>query len=116
MRETINYQAIKPETDKNFQPRMDPIMTEDTIIRQSTLHVYGVDYMSQDDVMNYFLNFSPVKVEWLNDSSCNIVLATNECAKEAFQKLRLLQTPVGNDPLAWQDGKSYMKDDTHLKI
>lgn len=38
--------------------------------RRDTIHLYGVDVMSTDDVYKYFEEYGPTFVEWINDSSC----------------------------------------------
>lgn len=38
--------------------------------RPDTIHLYGVDVMSTNDVLQYFGAFGPTFVEWINDSSC----------------------------------------------
>eukprot|EP00736_Rhodelphis_marinus_P010988 Rmarinus@m.10773 len=48
------------------------------------LHVYGTDKMSTDDLMEYFADYSPSFIEWINDSSCNIHFADFGTAKRAF--------------------------------
>lgn len=38
--------------------------------RLDTIYLYGTDDMSTDDVFNYFKDYGPSFVEWINDSSC----------------------------------------------
>lgn len=46
---------------------------EDVKIRDNAWYLYGVDYMSNEMIRNYFRGNAHFKIEWLNDSSCNIV-------------------------------------------
>ena len=39
-------------------------------MRRETIHVRGVDDMSTQDVFNYFGEFSPGSIEWIDDASC----------------------------------------------
>lgn len=48
---------------------------EDVKIRDNAWYLYGVDYMSNEKIRNYFKGNSHFKIEWLNDSSCNIVFS-----------------------------------------
>lgn len=49
--------------------------SESSSSREETLHVYGVDMLSTSDVLKYFSEYGPQRVEWINDSSCNICFA-----------------------------------------
>ena len=53
-------------------------------VRTDSLYVFGVDFMSSDQVMAYFEVFYPVEVEWLNDSSCNVKFPSPEVALLAY--------------------------------
>lgn len=64
-----------------------PILADSNILSNS-LYLYGVDFMSTDDVKNYFHRYSQLaqgvesleseedqfNVKWINDSSCVIKL------------------------------------------
>lgn len=50
------------------------------------LHLYGVDYMSTDNIRGYFGIKYMIKIEWLNDSSCNIVLPSKEVAGQLVEE------------------------------
>lgn len=41
--------------------------------RKEALHLFGVDELSTNEVFDYFKSFKPFAVEWINDSSCNVV-------------------------------------------
>lgn len=50
------------------------------------IYVYGTDYLSTNDILEYFKSHSPDKaVEWINDSSCVVVFASKEAALNAYQ-------------------------------
>ena len=53
-------------------------------IRNDTLYLYGVDYLNTRKILEYFKYFSPVKVEWLNDTSCNVVFPASDNALQAL--------------------------------
>lgn len=48
--------------------------------RQETLYLYGTDKMSTEDVFKYFVEHKPRFVEWIDDSSCNVVFDDHGCA------------------------------------
>lgn len=61
----------------NFDKKEDIDFTQDDVkIRENAWYLYGVDYMSNEKIRNYFKGNSHFKIEWLNDSSCNIVFDT----------------------------------------
>ena len=39
-------------------------------MRLNAVHVHGVNDMSTQDVFDYFAEFAPTAVEWIDDSSC----------------------------------------------
>lgn len=39
--------------------------------------------------MNYFDRFEPIKIEWLNDSSCNVIFKNEEIVENAVKALAL---------------------------
>lgn len=57
---------------------------ESSSSRLDTIHVYGVDLLSTNDIMKYFSAYMPQYVEWINDSSCNVVFADDSTAKRVL--------------------------------
>jgi hypothetical protein len=41
--------------------------------RLEAIYLYGVDVMSTREVLSYFTEYGPVFVEWLDDSSCELM-------------------------------------------
>jgi len=39
-------------------------------VRLNVIHIYGVDEMSTQNVFDYFAEFAPSALEWIDDSSC----------------------------------------------
>ena len=58
---------------------------ENVELRPSTWHLFGVDYMSNELIRNYFHVNPHFRIEWINDSSCNIVFQSKEEAEEAMK-------------------------------
>jgi hypothetical protein len=76
-----------------------PILKESEVLKDS-LFLYGVDYMSTDDVKKYFANYSSgpadanpeqkeMVVKWINDSSCVVQLPSEDLARKAYDSLKL---------------------------
>ncbi len=42
-------------------------------IRTDAVHLYGVDNLQTSQILHYFGEYAPSHVEWINDSSCNVV-------------------------------------------
>ena len=40
------------------------------VYRLNALHVRGLDKLSTTDVFEYFEDYGPASIEWINDSSC----------------------------------------------
>jgi len=51
--------------------------------RSDAVHLYGVDIMNNSDCMAYFAEYGPVFVEWINDTSCNVVFADEHTARRS---------------------------------
>ena len=52
--------------------------------RPEAIHVYGVDVLSTSEILRYFTEWGPTYVEWLDDSSANVVFADELTAKRAL--------------------------------
>lgn len=69
------------ESQKEYWEKyVDP---EGPIIKTS-LYVYGVDYLNTKRILEYFHYFTPSKVEWLNDTSCNVIFPSEDNALQAL--------------------------------
>lgn len=78
-----------------------PILLDSELLLDS-LFLYGVDYMSNDDVKRYFKNYSEgqteegtddgakdLAIKWINDSSCVVQLPSEALARKAYDALKL---------------------------
>ena len=68
-----------------FEQRKDP--GPDIQRRLDAIHVYGIDLLSTSDIFRYFTDYGPTFVEWLNDSSCNVIFRDDGTAKRALAGL-----------------------------
>lgn len=37
------------------------------------MHLFGTDELSTQDIFDYFKDYKAIAVEWINDSSCNVI-------------------------------------------
>ena len=38
--------------------------------RPEAIHLYGTDDLSTDDILQYFADYSPHHIEWIDDTHC----------------------------------------------
>uniref|UniRef100_A0A2R5LL77 Nuclear cap-binding protein subunit 3 n=1 Tax=Ornithodoros turicata TaxID=34597 RepID=A0A2R5LL77_9ACAR len=91
-----------------LHPRRVPAGT-----RLDTVHVRGVTDMSTEDILDYFKDYNPVSVDWINDYSCNVVWKDEKDAAltllrisrpvlikgTALKEKEAVQKPSGKSPL-----------------
>ncbi|XP_027704676.1 nuclear cap-binding protein subunit 3 [Vombatus ursinus] len=53
-------------------------------VRLETIYVCGVDEMSTQDIFTYFKEYPPAHIEWLDDTSCNVVWLDEVTATRAL--------------------------------
>ncbi|KAF9206786.1 hypothetical protein BGZ49_001837 [Haplosporangium sp. Z 27] len=68
---------VRPDNLPETPPRT-------STIRLEAVHLYGTDEMSTKDVLKYFDAYGPSHVEWIDDSSCNVVFPDQFSAKRAL--------------------------------
>ena len=78
---------------------MSPTESESTATHLHKIHIYGVDDLTTNDInlfsSEHFPSNPPIRVEWIDDQSANLVFQTPAIALEALEKLSL--TPDGNE-------------------
>jgi len=55
-------------------------------IRAEAIHMFGTSKMSTDDIFKYWGIYRPSFVEWLNDSSCNVVFKESNTVERALNR------------------------------
>ncbi|XP_038615301.1 nuclear cap-binding protein subunit 3 isoform X2 [Tachyglossus aculeatus] len=53
-------------------------------VRLETIYICGVDEMSTQDIFGYFKEYPPAHIEWLDDTSCNVVWLDEVTATRAL--------------------------------
>jgi len=77
--------ALKPEeinsfSDQDMRDLYESLGINDTNeneIKFKVVHLVGLDQMSAEDVVDYFANYAPEGIEWIDENSCNIVWLDN---------------------------------------
>jgi len=88
-----------------------------------SLYIYGVDYMSTEDVQTYFSRYSKIigqdevneesfKVIWINDSSCVVKFPSEYNAQKAYHELKLSESRSDDRLPPLED---YLKEYTEWK-
>jgi hypothetical protein len=85
--------------------------------------VHGVNDLSTKHVFNYFAEFAPAAVEWINDESCNVIWLDKISPVRALLKLTCSVSDAGTDardvwcgPEASQDTQQSMSDVDELNL
>jgi len=82
-----------PEAKPSF-PRNE-VTPGESRFRQNAVHVYGLDFLRTGHMDEIFSQFNHKFVEWINDSSANIVFVDATSAKKALESLSF---PKSGDP------------------
>eukprot|EP00658_Telonema_sp_P-2_P038292 TRINITY_DN27505_c0_g1_i1.p1 TRINITY_DN27505_c0_g1~~TRINITY_DN27505_c0_g1_i1.p1 ORF type:complete len:255 (-),score=60.37 TRINITY_DN27505_c0_g1_i1:294-1058(-) len=82
------------------------------------VHVFGIDSMSTKDITRYFDSYGPSWVEWINDSSCNVVFEDEAAIKRV---LIMMAIPPNNDEsqietnlLLWREAIPFTRQNSEL--
>jgi hypothetical protein len=55
--------------------------------RPEALHIYGVDLLDSNDILRYFADYGPTYIEWLDDSSCNVLFPDEFTVKRVLVQM-----------------------------
>jgi len=94
--------------------------------RPDVLYLHGTDRMSTEDVFRYFDYSKALFVEWINDSSCNVVFDSHSSAVQAFTETATQAAegdsptglPPGESPVLyeWRYGKPWRRNTLQLRF
>lgn len=83
--------ALKPEEIHNFTDadlfelhESLGITSNDVNLRFEAVHVLGITGMSVDDLLEYFANYAPSDIEWIDNNSCNVTWVEKISAARAI--------------------------------
>jgi len=86
--------------DDNMLPEARPtqsrreVPSDSKVFRANTVHIYGLDFLRTEHMDEIFSQFQPKYVEWIDDSSANVVFKDSAVAKTALESLSY---PKAND-------------------
>eukprot|EP00058_Branchiostoma_floridae_P011139 XP_002596627.1 hypothetical protein BRAFLDRAFT_122051 [Branchiostoma floridae] len=85
------FGVVPPAEEEAFAKRLELLREElkeaseaEWGIRPEALHVQGVDDLNTQQVFDYFKKFAPGSIEWINDTSCNVVWLDPNTAARAI--------------------------------
>jgi hypothetical protein len=94
-----NSTTTTTTTEIDVKPSFDKMLVADELVdrfealpRRTAIFLHGVDDMSTADITKYANSPLLMKVEWINDSSCNLAFKTEQDALQVAQTL--LSQPV----------------------
>ena len=99
-----------------LEPPREPPAHE--AIRPDAVHLYGVDMLNNNEVLSYFLSYGPSYVEWIDDSSCNVVFPdAGGCARALAGRGKPIDEDGGDSATAqttginraWHRGPDFMR-------
>ncbi|XP_077167742.1 nuclear cap-binding protein subunit 3 [Paroedura picta] len=80
----FHFQAEVNLSQRNVALDRDMMKKAIPKVRLDTLYVCGVDEMSTQDIFAYFKEYPPAHIEWLDDTSCNVVWLDEVTATRAL--------------------------------
>lgn len=84
-------------------------ISKEAKLRRDAVHIFGVDFFSESDLLDFFKEFRPQRVEWINDSSCNVIFMDGESASNAvFSKTTQIEDK--DHELDWRRGLDIEKE------
>lgn len=88
----FHFRAEVSDNQRNVVLDRDMMRKALPKVRLETLHVVGVDDLSTEDIFTFFKQYPPGYIEWLDDTSCNVVWLDEVTAARAL--LNLTTMPV----------------------
>ncbi|XP_050310727.1 nuclear cap-binding protein subunit 3-like [Anthonomus grandis grandis] len=99
--------ALKPDeinsfTDENLEELRDSLginPTNESEVKFETIHLLGLGSMTPEDIVDYFSNYAPEGIEYLDHDSCNVVWLDNLSAARALHyKSRVVRGMPAREP------------------
>lgn len=84
--------------DDNMLPEARPTQSRREVpascktFRNNTVHIYGLDFLRTEHMDEIFSQFQPKYVEWIDDSSANVIFKDATVAKTALESLSFPKT------------------------
>lgn len=75
---------------------------DETETRFDAIHMHGIQEMTTQDIFDYFGRYGPASIEWINDTSCNVVWHDRISVARALlalsKPIKGLSAEKGHDP------------------
>ncbi|KAI9496972.1 hypothetical protein BDB00DRAFT_785080 [Zychaea mexicana] len=123
---TTTTMAVPAEdfrSEQKFNGEEEENQSKESIPRPEALFLHGLDEMSTKDIRAYCSNLSLEKIEWINDTSCNLVFANKEAVEKAIEELLVsdIEDPVTHRILRkarayTQESSGHVFDNLHIRI
>ncbi|KAK7925614.1 hypothetical protein WMY93_007924 [Mugilogobius chulae] len=86
----FHFQAEESAPQRNVCLDKERIKKAISGVRLEAVHMTGVDDMSTQDVFGYFREYPPAHIEWIDDTSCNVVwLDEDTCVRALVNTSRM---------------------------
>uniref|UniRef100_A0A3B4WA53 Nuclear cap-binding protein subunit 3 n=1 Tax=Seriola lalandi dorsalis TaxID=1841481 RepID=A0A3B4WA53_SERLL len=86
-----SLKELVPDTSRRYENKAGAFITGidvnskvQHLLRMEAIHVTGVDDMSTQDVFGYFKEYPPAHIEWIDDTSCNVVWLDDDTSIRAL--------------------------------
>ncbi|XP_023259212.1 nuclear cap-binding protein subunit 3 [Seriola lalandi dorsalis] len=87
-----SLKELVPDTSRRYENKAGAFITGIDVnsksaiprLRMEAIHVTGVDDMSTQDVFGYFKEYPPAHIEWIDDTSCNVVWLDDDTSIRAL--------------------------------
>ncbi|XP_063812209.1 nuclear cap-binding protein subunit 3 isoform X2 [Pseudophryne corroboree] len=90
----FHFRAEVGEDRRNVVLDLEMMRKVTPKLRLETIHVIGVDDMSTEDIFGFFKPYPPGFIEWLDDSSCNVVWLDEVTAARALINMSSMPSEV----------------------
>ncbi|KAI8144588.1 hypothetical protein BJV82DRAFT_607841 [Fennellomyces sp. T-0311] len=122
----LEVPSEEPEAERvvvESKQEEEPSQDDEATVRREAIYLHGLDEMSTKDINAYCTDLDVKKVEWINDSSCNLVFEDEETANKAISSL-LRSDP--EDPVTHrvlrkaraytQESSGHVFDNLHIRV
>lgn len=80
----LTEESFDTENMTNNDSTTSPGVNLSQLFRRDGLHLHGVDELKTQDIFDHFGAYNPYSLEWINDSSCNVVWKSERLLLQAL--------------------------------
>ncbi|BFZ60793.1 hypothetical protein YB2330_001845 [Saitoella coloradoensis] len=112
--------SVQSRIDNYYNRTAGDAQADPNEIRKEAIHLRGVDELSTEAITDWANGHAPLvplkKVEWVNDSSCNLIYLDEQTAAAALAAFTMQTAPTAADPSVLRDVKDHEKDGKITKL